>query len=61
MPAIGTIDYYGLRHISKASAERALEIRLGDKPSKNLETEGKKHLEAVPGVARAQLNFVLLR
>ncbi len=57
MPAIGTIDYYGVHRVSKTALTRALRIVPGDRPTKALETEGKR-LDSVPGVSRARLNFV---
>jgi len=57
MPTIGTIDYYGLRHTKKSAVERALQITPGDKvPRSPLAAE--ERIKAIPGVARARLNFV---
>jgi len=57
MPTIGTIDYYGLRHSKKSAVERALQITPGDKvPRSPLAAE--ERIKAIPGVARARLNFV---
>lgn len=57
MPPIGTIDYYGLRRVSKIEVEHALQIELGAKVSKSL-LQAEKRLEALPGVAAAKLHFV---
>ena len=57
MPPIGTIDYYGIRRVSKAEVERALQIKTGAKVSKPL-LRAEKRLQALPGVASAKLNFV---
>jgi hypothetical protein len=57
LPAIGTIDYYGLRHVQKVAVERALQIKPGDKVTQSRHA-AEARLEAVPGVARARLNFV---
>lgn len=57
MPAIGTIDYYGLHRVQKTAVERSLQITLGEEVTKSLRS-AKTRLEAVPGVARARLNFV---
>lgn len=57
MPAIGTIDYYGIRHTNKSVIERALQITPGDEVPKS-PLAAQARLAAVPGVARARLNFV---
>jgi hypothetical protein len=56
LPAIGTIDYYGLRRTSRAEIERALQIKIGDNVPDS-PSAAEQRLEAVAGVVRAMLNF----
>lgn len=56
-PPIGTIDFYGLRTISQAQVMQALRIKVGDAVPDS-PVPARLRLEAIPGVARAGLNFV---
>ncbi|HYK89071.1 MAG TPA: hypothetical protein VE398_09895 [Acidobacteriota bacterium] len=62
MPAIGFIEFYGLRHVSAERVRQELQIKAGDslpdsaKP--RLEAEAQKRLEAIPGVLHARLELV---
>jgi hypothetical protein len=57
MPSIQTIDLYGLRTVSEASVRQALKLKEGDPPPES-PIPAQLRLEAIPGVARARLNFV---
>jgi hypothetical protein len=57
IPAVGTIDYYGLQQVQKGAVKRALQITRGDNPAKSRQG-AEARLEAIPGISRARLNFV---
>ena len=57
MPPIQTIDFYGLRTISQAQVRQALKLKEGDTPPES-PIPAQLRLEAIPGVAKARLNFV---
>jgi hypothetical protein len=55
MPAIGIIDYYGLRRVSEAEARTALGLKEGDRvPESRAAIEAR--LRSIPGVVAARLN-----
>src|ERR1019366_7877598 len=57
MPTIQTIDFYGLRSVSEARVRQALQIKEGDTPPDS-PIAAQLRIEAIPGVAKARLNFV---
>lgn len=59
-PAIGIIDFYGLRTITVKQARTALQINEGDASPLNraAQKEAQSRLEALPNVEQARLNFV---
>jgi hypothetical protein len=57
MPAIQTIDFYGLRTVSEAQVRQALKLKEGDVPPES-PVPAQLRLEAITGVAQARLNFV---
>ena len=57
IPAIQTIDFYGLRTISEDRVRQALKIKEGEIPPET-PIPAQLRLEAVPGIAKARLNFV---
>ena len=62
LPAIGVIDYYGVRHVSAELVRQGLQIKLGDRLSESSMPEivagAKQRLEAISGVLHARLEFV---
>ena len=56
-PAIGIIDFYGLRNTSEQQARQALQIKEGE-PVPDSRDEAQRRLEALPSVKQARLNFV---
>lgn len=54
---IGTIDYYGIRHVSDSTVRAAVGLAVGDSLP---ESSGAvvRRLEAIPGVAEAQVSAV---
>lgn len=57
IPAIGIIDFYGLRSISEQQAREALQIKEGDAVPDSRE-EAERRLEALPNVQQARLNLI---
>jgi len=57
LPAIQTIDFYGLRTVSEARVRKALQIKEGDTPPES-PLPAQLRIEAVDRVIRARLNFV---
>jgi len=57
LPAIQTIDFYGLRSVSEGRVRQALHIKEGDTPPES-PLPAQLRIEAIPGVASARLNFV---
>jgi len=57
IPAIQTIDFYGLRTVSEAQVRQALKLKEGDTPPES-PIPAQLRVEAIPGVANARLNFV---
>ncbi len=57
MPAIGIIDYHGLRHVPLEQVQQALQIKVGDRlPDSPAKVQ--LRLEAIPGIEKATLNGV---
>lgn len=57
LPAIQTIDFYGLRTVSEAQVRKALQIKEGDTPPES-PLPAQLRVEAIPRVIHARLNFV---
>src|ERR1700722_6460885 len=57
MPAVQTIDFYGLRTVSEARVRQALKIKEGDAPPDS-PIPAQLRVEAIPRVIKARLNFV---
>jgi hypothetical protein len=57
LPAIQTIDFYGLRTVSEAQVRKALQIKEGDIPPET-PLPAQLRIEAIPRVIHARLNFV---
>jgi hypothetical protein len=57
LPAIQTIDFYGLRTVSQAQVRKALQIKEGDVPPES-PLPAQLRIEAVDRIMRARLNFV---
>jgi hypothetical protein len=57
LPAIQTIDFYGLRTVSEARVRKALQIKEGDVPPES-PLPAQLRIEAVDRIIRARLNFV---
>ncbi len=57
IPPIGIIDFYGLRTVTEQQARAALQIKEGDSLSDEPK-DARRRLEALPGVAQAQLEMV---
>jgi hypothetical protein len=55
-PPIGIVDFYGLRHVSKAEAQAALRLAPGD-PVPESSDEAKRRMRAVPGIADVHFNL----
>jgi hypothetical protein len=57
LPAIQTIDFYGLRTVSAGQVRKALQIKEGDAPPES-PLPAQLRVEAIPRVIHARLNFV---
>jgi hypothetical protein len=57
MPAIRTIDFYGLRTVSDTRVRQALQIKEGDTPPES-PIPAQLRVEALPRIIKARLNFV---
>jgi hypothetical protein len=57
LPAIQTIDFYGLRTVSEGQVRKALQIKEGDVPPEST-LPAQLRIEAIPRVIHARLNFV---
>lgn len=60
LPAIGTIDFYGLRTVSEKQIREKLQIKEGDQAPKSVGemAEVKKRLQTLPYVEESRLNTV---
>jgi hypothetical protein len=57
LPAIQTIDFYGLRTVSAGQVRKALQFKEGDIPPES-PLPAQLRVEAIPRVIHARLNFV---
>jgi hypothetical protein len=57
LPAIQTIDFYGLRTVSAAQVRKALQIKEGDVPPES-PVPAQLRVDAIPRVIHSRLNFV---